>query len=165
MKNKTEGGRETKECNNPLPWVTKWYSKPWLFTTSRPKWKVRLVWTTVSLKGQKRFACFVWSRGTGSRAGLGTLYTADRIILFLQLVLNCQCDFHVCMNMLQHAGFLSNRTAWENFGGAIYLLIVPKYNNKKENGFCTFGALLRTGTEDWDFQQVEQLASASVRII
>lgn len=41
-----------------------------------------------------------WCRRTGRDAGLETLYTADRIILFLQLVLRCQCDSH--MNMLHH---------------------------------------------------------------
>lgn len=90
---------------------------------------------TVSLKGQNRFTSShlgklhpplfadelsfaTRSRRTGRVAGLETLYSADRIILFLQLVLRCQCDFH--MNMLQHTGFLSKQTAWQNFGGAIY---------------------------------------------
>lgn len=61
-----------------------------------------------------------WSRRTGSVAGLETLYNTDRIILFFQLVLRCQCYSRVCVNMLQDTGFLSKQTAWQNFGGAIY---------------------------------------------
>lgn len=50
-------------------------------------------------------------------AELETLLPADRIILFLQLVLKCQCDSR--MNMLLHTG-ISVQSAWQNFGGAIY---------------------------------------------
>ena len=100
------------------------------------------------------------SRRTGSVAGLETLYTADRIILFFQLVLRCQCDTHVCMKVFQHTGLLSKQTAWQIFGGAIHWLCQkrPKYMAS-----ALFWALFRIRTEDWLFQEVVQLASPSVR--
>lgn len=74
-----------------------------------------------------------WSRRTGSIAGLKTLCTADRIILFLQLVLRRQCDSHVCMNMLQHKGLLSKQTAWQNCTvWWCYILTVPKHKTKQQ---------------------------------
>lgn len=127
--------------------------------SERPEWMCFISrWLTLLALFAEELSLASSSRGTCSIAGLETLYTADRIISFLQLVLKCQCVFHVWMNMLQHTGFLSKQTAWQNFGGAIYWLC---QNTKKIKNCWAF---FRIVTENWDFEEVEQLASASARI-
>ena len=81
-------------------------------------------------------------------AELETLYPADRIILFLQLVLKCQCDSRMNIQELW----------W------CYILNVPKYKKKEKekNSFCTIWALFKTEAEDWDSHQAEQSACMTI---
>lgn len=71
------------------------------------------------------------SRGTGSIVGLETLYTADRIILFLQLVLRCQCDS--CLYEYASTYRISLQTDCLAELWWCYILIVPKYKKKNKN--------------------------------
>lgn len=82
-------------------------------------------------------------KGLAELLGKKTLYTADRIILFLQLVLRSQCDSR--MNMLHHTGFLSKQTAaWQNFDGAIYWMCQNTLRKKKkETDSALFWALFK----------------------